>query len=308
MLAVLNLIAFSIAASEYVFGIERFFPRNEVTDLIYRSSDVGVERSTRIPGPFSGSHAYAGTMVLSLPFLLGAWAMARVSFARRLLLVCAMGAATLGVFAAASRVHTLVLAAVVLGTFFSGSISAGARVMLAMAIAALTAIVLSQERLQRITTLTDTGYVSTRIGGSVNTGFWDVLVKYPLGNGLGGGGTSIPYFLQDRLRGAVSLENEYARILLEQTSIGLCLWLSFIAWFVTRRFTAVRKFWGLGEHTAWIVCVGYFGTALLGIGLLTAIPQSAMIFLCIGWVASKRAEPEQEFEQVYEFIEVPAHA
>jgi len=288
-LAVLNIIAFIAAGAEYTAGIERFFPRNANTELIYRSADVGAAQDQfRIPSTFSGSHVYAGTMVMSLPFLLGAWAMGETKRRRRTLLVCAMLAAMLGVFAAASRVHTVVLAVILIAAFFSGSITAGARVLLMAVMGALALIVLSQERLQRFTTLRDTGYVSTRVTGSVNASFWDLLLEYPLGNGLGGGGTSLPYFLQNRLRGQVVLENEYARILLEQSSIGLCLWIAFIGWFVSRRLRAARDGWELGEHMAWLACVLYFGTALIGIGLLTAIPQSALLFLCAGWVGAKQ--------------------
>ena len=307
-LAVLNLIAFAFAGTEYAIGIERFFPHNANTEIIYRSSDVGSDNQFRIPGPFSGSHAYAGTMVLSLPFLMGAWAAKGTRFGRRLLLVAGMLAATLGVFAAATRTHTVVLAVVMVGAFFSGSISAATRMFLLAVAGVLAGIVLSQERLQRFTSLKDTEVVSDRVTYSVNSSFWDLLTQYPLGNGLGGGGTSLPYFLQDRVHGGVVMENEYARILLEQSSIGLCLWVTFIGWFVTRRFTAARLSWGLGEHMAWIACTMYFATALLGIGLLTAIPQSALMFMCMGWVAAKRAEAEPEYEEVYEFVEVPASA
>jgi hypothetical protein len=306
-LATFNLFAFVFAAAEYVVGIERFFPRNTNTEIIYRSADVGgLANQFRIPGPFSGSHVFAGTMVMSLPFLLGAWAAPGTSRGRRAFLVCAMIAATLGVFAAASRVHTVILVVVLLSAMFSGRISAGARVLLFAVVGGLGAIVLSQERLQRFTTLSDTSSVSNRLTYSVNASFWDVLFEYPLGNGLGGGGTSLPYFLQDRLRGGVILENEYARIVLEQTSIGLCLWVTFIGWFLSRRFTvAARQSWGIGESTAWLAVVMYFGTALIGIGLLTAIPQSALFLLCAGWVAAKRPEPEAlPEESVYE----PEHA
>lgn len=306
-LATFNLIAFVFAGAEYMLGIERFFPRNANTEIIYRSADVGLMADQfRIPGPFTGSHAYAGTMVMTLPFLLGAWATAGTSRARKAFLICAMIAATLGVFAAASRIHTVVLVVVLLAALFSGRISAGARVLLFAVVGALGAIVLSQQRLQRFTTLSDTDYVSSRVAGSVNASFWDVLLEYPLGNGLGGGGTSLPYFLQDRLRGGVILENEYARILLEQTSIGLCLWVTFIGWFVSRRFTvAARQSWGLGESTAWLAVVMYFGIALIGIGLLTAIPQTVLFLLCAGWVAAKRPELEAMPEP---YVDEEAHA
>ena len=86
----------------------------------------------------------------------------------------------------------------------------------------------SQERLQRFLTLRDTEALVERIGWSINTSLIEAVVEYPLGNGLGGGGTSIPYFLQDRIRHPVLLENEYARIVLELGLPGLGLWLVFL--------------------------------------------------------------------------------
>ena len=308
-LAVLNLLAFAVAGAEYVAGVERFFPKNANTEIIYRSADVGAEANQyRIPGPFSGSHVYAGTMVMSLPFLLAAWAAVGTSRGRRTFLLCAMLAATVGVFAAATRVHTAILGIVLLSVLFSGTIAASARALLMVVIGALSVIVFSQERLQRFTKLTDTSAVSERVTGSVSASFWDLLLEYPLGNGLGGGGTSMPYFLQNRLRNQIVIENEYARILLEQTSVGLCLWITFIGWFVCRRFSAARSGWGIGEHTAWLAVVLYFVTALIGIGLLTAIPQSALLFLCVGWVAAKRPAARQSPAKIPSYAAAHASA
>ena len=77
--------------------------------------------------------------------------------------------------------------------------------------------------------------VAARVGGSVNEGFFDAVSQYPLGNGLAGGGTSVPYFLQDRMEALPhGPENEYARIASEQGVIGLLLWLGFVGWFLTR--------------------------------------------------------------------------
>lgn len=286
-LAVLNLIVFAVTAVQYRIGIEPFFPHNSNTDMIYNSADVGSGDQYRIPSTFTGSHAYAGTMVMTLPFLLGAWAMTDTSRRRRALMICASIAAILGVFAGASRVHTIVLAVVLVAAFFSGSIAPGARALLFAVLTAIGVVVLGQERLQRFTTLEDTSFVSQRITGSVNSSFWDLLFQYPFGNGLGGGGTSLPFFLQDRVRDRVTMENEYARILLEQGVIGLCLWIAFIGWFVSRRFSAARTSWKMGEHLAWIACCLYFDTAMIGTGLLTSIPQTALLLICAGWVSSR---------------------
>jgi hypothetical protein len=300
-LAILNLAVFAVTAVEYRIGIEPFFPRNTNTEIIYSSADVGAGDQYRIPSTFTGSHAYAGTMVMTLPFLLGAWAMADTTRRRRVLLICASVAAILGVFAAASRVHTIVLAVVLVAAFFSGTIAPGARALLFSVLTSIGIVVLGQERLQRFRTLEDTSFVSQRIVGSVNSSFWDLLFQYPLGNGLGGGGTSLPFFLQDRVRDRVTMENEYARILLEQSVIGLCLWVAFIGWFVSRRFSAARTGWQMGEHLAWIACCLYFGSAMIGTGLLTSIPQTALLLICAGWVSSRAPAEWEQFDREAEF-------
>lgn len=308
-LAILNLIVFAVTAVQYRIGIEPFFPHNSNTEIIYISADVGTGGQYRIPSTFTGSHAYAGTMVMTLPFLLGAWAMAETTRRRRTLMICASIAAILGVFAAASRVHTIALAAVLAAAFFSGSIAPGARALLFSVISGVGIVVLGQERLQRFTTLEDTSFVSQRITGSFNSSFWDLLFQYPLGNGLGGGGTSLPFFLQDRVRDRVTMENEYARILLEQSVIGLCLWIAFIGWFVSRRFSAARTSWRMGEHLAWIACCLYFGSAFIGIGLLTSIPQTALLLICAGWVSSRApAEWTQLDREAEGLVAIPSIA
>jgi hypothetical protein len=295
-LAVLNVVAFVFTAAEYFVGLEPFFPHNSNTDLIYRSADVAGAQF-RIPSIFTGSHAYAGAMVMTLPLLIGAWAAPAISPLRRLFLLFSIVVSVLGIFAAASRVHIVVLGLIILATLFSGRISIQMRSII-LAVAGLVAIVVvSQVRLQRISTLDDSAYLSQRVGTSVNAAFLDLLVEFPFGNGLGGGGTSLPFFLENRVRHRVIMENEYARILLEQTCIGLCLWIAFILWFLFRRFSAVARIWDLTEQLSWVAVAAYFGTALIGIGLLTSIPQSMFLLLCAGSVTSWRAEEYLAFDE-----------
>ena len=78
-----------------------------------------------------------------------------------------------------------------------------------------------EERLQRFRPLQDPGFIAQRIVGSVNRSFIELVRRFPLGNGLGGGGTSVPSFLQDRIRNPVMMENEYRGILLELGLPGL---------------------------------------------------------------------------------------
>jgi hypothetical protein len=108
-----------------------------------------------------------------------------------------------------------------------------------------------------------------------------------LGNGLGGGGTSIPYFLQYLIKDPVRVENEYGRILLEQGIPGLLLWISFIAWAFTRKRPEANQ-WSFGRQLGWFTCAAYFGTAFIGTGLLTSIPQTCLLLLITGWIASPK--------------------
>jgi hypothetical protein len=296
VLAVLNLVAFAFTAAEYSIGIQPFFPHNANTELIYRSADVA-NGQYRIPSIFTGAHAYAGTMVMSLPLLLGALAVPGISLLRRVIFVLAIFASVLGVFAAASRIHTVVLAILVLATLCSFRISLRTRVAVLAGIVVIAAVVLSQVRLQRFSSLQDSSYVEKRITGSVNANIFDMLLEYPLGNGLGGAGTSLPSFLESRIHHRVLMENEYARIMLEQTLVGLLLWIAFIVWFVSRRFGAAARLWDLSEELSWAVVTAYLGSGLLGIGLFTSIPQTMLLLLCAGAATSWRAAELPVFEE-----------
>jgi hypothetical protein len=105
------------------------------------------------------------------------------------------------------------------------------------------------------------------------------------------------------VRDRVTMENEYARILLEQSVIGLCLWVAFIGWFISRRFSAARTSWRTGEHLAWVACVLYFGSAMIGTGLLTSIPQTALLLICAGWVSSRAPAEWEQLDRDVEYAE-----
>jgi hypothetical protein len=289
VLAFLNLIAFAFTAAEYTAGLQIFYPHNANTEIIYRSADVAGGHF-RIPSIFTNAHSYAGTMVMTLPLLLGSWIAPGISRARRLLLTAAIAAAVLGVFAAASRLHIVVLGVVVLAMLFSARVHIGTRAAVLAAIALTGILVVTQVRLQRISTLSDSSYVSTRIVGSVNSNLLELLFDHPLGNGLGGGGTSLPSFLKNRVRNLVIMEDEYARILLEQTVIGLCIWIAFLIWFLARRISPMARLWDLSTELSWVAATAYFGTGLLGIGLLSAIPQTMLLMLCAGSATSWKVE------------------
>ena len=287
-IAGLNIAAGALAAVQFVVGLEPFFPHNPVTEIIYRSGDVAGFTAHRIPSFFTSAHAYGGTMALTLPFLIGAW-MQPSRFSNSLF-GSAIVASALGVFVAAARLPVLVMLALAATALFSGRVRVGHRVRWIFVVLVVAWAVSGEERLQRFRTLQDPELIVDRVAGSVNIGFFDLAARYPLGNGLGGGGTSIPYFLQSRVRNSVYMENEYARIALEQGIPGIIAWMLFLAWLFTRHPPADES-WLVGRRLMKVAGVASFASALIGTGLLTAIPGTAVLFLSLGWVAVPEAAP-----------------
>lgn len=291
-LAALNIIAFAFAGGEYFLGIGRFLPRNASTAVIYISKDVALSNGDfayRIPSTFVNPAGYGGVMVLSLPILVGAWARVQERTWNRVLFAVSIGVAVLGVFLCASRSQAVLL--MVLGIVVSLSFRVRLTAYLAWAAIATAVgwLVVTSPRLQRFTTLQDTSYVQVRIQGSVNEGFLEQAENYPLGNGLGGGGTSIPYFLQDRLVNPLVIENEYARIMTELGIPGLGIWLVFIFWVFTRAAPRRSDPWFMGRRLAYVTSLMFLGLGVIGLGLLTWVPGTAMLLFLIGWIAVPNA-------------------
>lgn len=288
-LAVLNLVALGFALAEFSLGLQRFYPLNEVTRLIYKQNDVlrGSAAAYRIPATFVAQAGYSSVMVLTMPLLTGAWVQSECTRSQKTLLSCGMVAAMLGVFLGASRTAALL--------FFTqlAALASFAKIRLKHLLAfALIAVmvgwwVYKEPRLQRFTHL-DADYVETRVHGSVNEGFLEALWQYPLGNGLGGGGTSLPYFLVDRLKNGVGIENEYGRILLELGIPGLCLWIVFIVAVLVGAPSERAGPWRIGWRLARVTSALYFGTAFIGTGLLTAIPNTCMLLFITGWLCAPK--------------------
>ncbi|HUI78868.1 MAG TPA: hypothetical protein VLY24_13160 [Bryobacteraceae bacterium] len=279
----LNLIAVSFAAAEYFLGLPRFYPRNAVTQIIYASFSAG--DFYRIPATFINAHAYGGTMADSLPFLLALWNRSQKRIVRWLTILC-MAVALLGVLMSAARLCFLMAAVVIVAALFTIRMSIGRRIIFLLIIAGMGVVTMGNERLQRFKALGDTDFVTNRVAGSVNRGFWEILAEHPMGNGLGGGGTSIPAFLEGGIRNPIAIENEYARILAEQGIVGLVSWLGFIVWFLTRAPVAFRKgSWDTGRRTGWCLSAFSVCTAWIGIGLFSSIPGTVMMLLLMGWTA-----------------------
>jgi hypothetical protein len=289
-LAFLNLAVLGFAAAEYFQGLPRYYPVNAVTIIIYASSDVA-GGFYRIPGTFVNAHGYGGMMVATIPYLLGAWEHSRNRVVR-ILMVAGIGAAMLGVLLSATRLNFVIGTALVVLSIWKVRMKPGVRAIFVALILAMTLVALRNERFQRFKSLSDSDLVRERISGSVNRGFFEILATYPLGNGLGGGGTSVPFFLEGQVRHPVATENEYARIMCEQGVIGLMLWIGFILWFLGRYRTAFAIGpWATTRRMTWISCVIGLFSAMIGNGMLTAIPGSAMLLLSMGFATSPVSSP-----------------
>jgi O-antigen ligase/polysaccharide polymerase Wzy-like membrane protein len=295
-LTVLNTIVLVFALLEVKLGVPRFYPANVVVDDIIYISAVrlrGGDLVTRIPATFTSSAAYGANMIASIPFLVGALTQTQRGW-RRNVLLAGTGVSAVGVFLAASRTAAVIL--FLLFLMFGGmtfwrrlrNMPWGGWLALLLGLAWL---VYSVPRLQRFAELQDTSYVRTRIGYSVNGAFLQLMKDYPLGNGLGCCGTSLPYWGPSQIQNPVGMENEYARIMLEQGVPGLALWLAFIVWLLTRPVPRRSEPWYVGRWLARFLCAISFATAPMGLGMLTATPQTASLLVLCGWIASPRVVP-----------------
>jgi hypothetical protein len=290
VLGIFNLAVVGVGIAEFFVGIEAFYPANEVTEIIYKSKDLLERTAYRIPATFSSAHAFAGTLVMTLPLLVGAWSQQHRERWRGPLLGTAIVAALLGVFMAAARTHMITAAIVVLVVTFSGGLGRRQWLRWAVVVGVVGYIVAGDVRFQRFTTLQDTAYLAERWGGSVNESFFDLVGEYPLGNGLAGGGTSVPYFLRGDWNPGPIMENEYARIVLEQGLPGLALWLLFITWVLLRSPGRQRDGWQLGRRVSWAAFAVVFASGLLGIGMFTSVPQTVVMLVTMGWFVTARRQ------------------
>jgi hypothetical protein len=290
-LCVLNLCALAGGLYVYQNGVAALYPENAVTQIIYLSKDVGGRLEYhRIPSTFLSAHAYGGTMVLSLPFVLGRLFGPGVGWPDRALVAAGAAAAVTGLLMCAARqpVVTFGVTAVLawVCTRFHptfGLLAAG------VVVGALLAAG-SNERLQRAASLEDTEAVSERVRGSANESFLELLVAYPGGAGMGSSvGTSLPFFLADRAPVAVGLENEYSRILIDQGWIGLGAWLAFLGWLLHRPPPVLLGArWGLGVVLMYALVVTMWATTFIGAGLLASIPGAVLLLVQMGIILRVR--------------------
>ena len=284
----LSFVELGFALAEIHWGVPRFYPRNAVTELIYKSMDVSVgsKLAYRLPGTFVQAAALGGQSAFVIPLLLGAMLQERRGSRARTLLLAALGASAVCVFLSASRTDAVLLFVLGAAATFSGRVRNFPWAGWVALIAVVSVLITISPRMRRFVTLENTQYVKTRIHGSINDSIFKLAFEYPMGNGLGGGGTSIPYFLQPLLKNPVEIENEYGRIMLEQGLPGLALWIAFIVWTLTRALASERDPWQLGKWLARIELGFMFVIAQTGLGLLTAIPGTALLLFYAGWISA----------------------
>jgi hypothetical protein len=288
------LIVSAFAFAEYILGVERFFPMNEASAIIFRSQDVGEAGEFRIPATFNSAHAYGGTMVALIPLLIyvlersGRW---------RAVALPAIVLAAFGVFASAARSSVLGLAVVILALAMRGFRSRSLRVGLVGVSCALLVVVPRVSRLQRFETLSDVSNTTTRVELSVNVGFVDTIVEYPLGRGLGSAnGTSIPYFLADQARPQIGMESEYARIAVEEGLLGLCLWAAFILYVLGQNPLRLGRHGSSVGLAIWVVCAFMWLQGFIGFGMLASVPGTAILLIYMGMLAVEHPTGEREME------------
>jgi hypothetical protein len=293
-LAFLNIGAFGFALAEHFLGLEMFYPFSEVTRLIYISKDVGEDNAAyRLPATFVNAHSYGGTMVLTIPWLLTIWSRLTKDFWSRWFVTIALAATTLGCILAAARTPFIFLVIIFSAAMFLSRMRFGPLIGFLVVIISVWILAYGDERLQRFYTLKDTEMVMERVGISVNASFFELLVKYPFGNGLGGGGTSVPAFLMDRLIDPVFYENEYARILLEQGLIGLGLWVAFLLAVIFRTSKKEQPEYNQFKWVAWCSVICFFSGAFLGVGTLNSVPNTTILLLTVGWISQNKVGQEE---------------
>lgn len=281
--AVLNIVTLCIAMAEFRFGIERFYPHNSLTTLIYMMHDAGGD-GYRIPGTFSSPAAYGTTMLFSLALLFGRLGMERKNSFWQRIVIAGLAAAYLGVLLCSCRTPFVEFVIVTAYAIFSRGLSPRQRVVCATVVLVCGVIASRSQRLQRFTTLRDTQMVEGRVAGSVNESFIEALLNYPIGNGIGGGGTPMPYFVESSVRNPVVIENEYGRIVLEQGVIGLLVWIAFFFWVATRSTIHARTPWRYGRRIAWVTFLVQMILCCIGVGIFS-FPY---IYLMIGWFSVPR--------------------
>ena len=290
-MAVLNLVA--LAGGIYVFqnGVEALYPNNAITQIIYGSNDVAGYKYHRIPSTFLSAHAYGGTMLATLPFLLGRLVGLKVRLADRGLAAAGVVAAAGGMLMCGARSPLILLALTLAIAWLLSRLSVTLGLVGVVLVAGGLWFASTSERFQRATSLEDTEMVGNRIASSADASFLDLLGRYPFGAGMGSSaGTSIPFFLADVAPESIGLENEYCRILVDQGWVGLGGWLAFLVWlFVRPPPSRPADPWRIGVVLMYSLTLASWVSAFIGTGILSSVPGTVLLLTQMGVLVGVRA-------------------
>lgn len=283
-------VATGFALAELAFGVEAFYPLNAATAGMYQTFAVS-GLTLRLPACFASSHLYGGTLVALIPIL---WTRLEDRTRKRALTALFLGCAASAGFLCSSRIPVLLLAGLVLTIVALGRRSPSLTLGAVIAVAGIWILVGAEERFRRYETLGREDVVSERVHGSVNYGLLDIILDAPLGHGLASAvGTSIPYFLAEDALPQEGLESEVSRLALELGVVGLAVWMSFIARSLLAGFLAAQGSGRLSYALMFVVLAMTAATAVIGVGVMSAIPGTLVLFLQIGWLCRKEAELER---------------
>ena len=282
-LAVLDLVAVAFGGAEYFLGLMRFYPVSPVTEIIYASGDVA-GGFYRIPAIFTHAHAFGGTMVATLPFLVGLWGVAQKRILKLLALV-SIPVALLGVLMSATRMNFVIGSVIDSVRNLYHEPEEQPQVVFLLIIAFDGFAALRNERFQRFKSLSDTDSVSDRVAGSVNRGFFEILLEYPMGNGLAGAAPAFLIFCKTRSRipseWKTNTRASSASRALSAFSCGSGFWAGSFSEPASPSRPAAGR---LPETDLGLTAIA-FGTAWIGTGLLTSIPGTVLIVIGLGWTS-----------------------
>src|SRR5262249_39052139 len=120
----------------------------------------------------------------------------------------------------------------------------------------------------------------------------------------------IPYFLEDIARPQYGMENEYARLCLEEGIPGVLLWMAFVLWALVLDPRHCTRFGGTMEAGAWAVCVLAWVQASIGTGLLASVPGTMLLLIYMGVLGAERSRSpaESSSEHAWGLSRAFAHA
>ena len=295
-LALAAIAATIFAGLESQRGVDQFYPRNDVTALIYNSNDVVVEGKhyLRIPAIFANAASYAAAMVIFVPMMVHGLERERPWL--KPLFAVGLVCCVLGVFISTSRSAVAYLGFTAIYVLLRNPTILFNRYLTPVALA-LTLLaynfVEDNPRFHRFKSLGDEDVITERVAAS-NEGISliDMAIEYPFGGGLALTGVSIPKFIK-RTTPSIVTENEYARIIGTQGIPGFILIMGF---FLRCIMAGLKRHPGMSsitsDATTGILIITLI-SGFIGVGAFAGVPAAAALFLILGFQATAARTPDE---------------